>query len=538
MSTQAVKYNSPTKQHHSYRAGSPQIPTINTSREALTRRIWIKRPTGNATSLYVKETDLVDDLKVMIMQKFPHTLAKACDPADLIIKLEPSAGTSPNYFLSPSNQKFFPPTSAGANSSSGGFSPSFNSPISPIPVSVVKHSSLIPQKPPSLNDFSNLSIKSNSPINIALDADRSLWNILDQYYPNGMAMENAFVIDVPHHVELAGQNGTPNSLKNLHETGIITEEKEDDELAHIHSSRRMNSLPAQSPFDLRSTPSQIHRRSHSNPAEHSAAVLLLPKDFSALNETVRKAQNESNTRPESVYSMERTISPSTSEHTIHPPTSLGRAESANSSKKKDENSTMAKVLPSVNVLIVEDNLINLRILSAHLRRHKINYDIAKNGQEAIDKWRKGGFHLVLMDIQLPVMSGLGASKEIRRLEKINRIGVFANSDLQNLEPKKPEDQLDLEVFRSPVIIVALTASTMKQDKQEALAAGCNDYLTKPVNLDWLLNKITEWGCMQALIDFDGWKSGERMTNISAALPSLTRKRSSSRVVHSKETPSF
>lgn len=82
--------------------------------------------------------------------------------------------------------------------------------------------------------------------------------------------------------------------------------------------------------------------------------------------------------------------------------------------------------------------------------------------------------------------------------------------------------------------MALTASTMKQDKQQALAAGCNDYLTKPVNLDWLLNKITEWGCMQALIDFDGWKSGERMTNISAAIPTLTRKRSSSRRIHSHE----
>lgn len=191
---------------------------------------------------------------------------------------------------------------------------------------------------------------------------------------------------------------------------------------------------------------------------------------------------------------------------------------------------MAKVLPSVNVLIVEDNFINQRILSAHLRRHRIHYDVAKNGQEAIDKWRRGGFHLVLMDIQLPVMSGLDASKMIRRLEKLNHIGVFSQSDLRNLPPLKPEEKLDVNVFRSPVIIVALTASNLKQDKQQALAAGCNDYLTKPVNLDWLLNKITEWGCMQALIDFDGWKSGERMTNLSAALPpALNRKTSGRRV---------
>lgn len=58
-----------------------------------------------------------------------------------------------------------------------------------------------------------------------------------------------------------------------------------------------------------------------------------------------------------------------------------------------------------------------------------------------------------------------------------------------------------------MIIVALTASSNSSvDKKNALMAGCNDYLTKPVNLVWLQNKITEWGCMQALIDFDGWNS--------------------------------
>ncbi|KAI9275372.1 hypothetical protein BY458DRAFT_146691 [Sporodiniella umbellata] len=95
-----------------------------------------------------------------------------------------------------------------------------------------------------------------------------------------------------------------------------------------------------------------------------------------------------------------------------------------------------------------------------------------------------------MDIQLPVMDGIQATKTIRELEKEEKIGVL------------PSSQTD---FQSPVIIVALTASSLESDRQAALAAGCNDFLTKPVSLEWLDKKITEWGCMQALIDFEGWK---------------------------------
>lgn len=181
---------------------------------------------------------------------------------------------------------------------------------------------------------------------------------------------------------------------------------------------------------------------------------------------------------------------------------------------KSAKLTTDTVLPSISVLVVEDNAINQAILGAFLRKYKIPYQIAKNGQEAVDKWRTGGFHLVLMDIQLPVKSGIEATKEIRHLEKINKIGVFAQHELstsaysnsEELELKEDE-KLDLTVFRSPVIIVALTASSNSSvDRKNALRAGCNDYLTKPVNLVWLQNKITEWGCMQTLIDFDGWKA--------------------------------
>lgn len=117
-----------------------------------------------------------------------------------------------------------------------------------------------------------------------------------------------------------------------------------------------------------------------------------------------------------------------------------------------------------------------------------------NGKEAVTKWKAGGFHLVLMDIQLPVMSGLEATKEIRRLERVNSIGVFSsgsseapkhrlgeqNGDSKGKDVMDDDDRLDVDkgLFKSPVIIVALTASSLQSDRHEALAAGCNDFLTK------------------------------------------------------------
>jgi osomolarity two-component system, response regulator SSK1 len=153
-------------------------------------------------------------------------------------------------------------------------------------------------------------------------------------------------------------------------------------------------------------------------------------------------------------------------------------------------------VPPINVLIVEDNVINLKLLEAFMKRLKVRWKTAMNGKEAVAKWRTGGFHLVLMDIQLPVMNGLDATREIRRLEALNKIGVLSGSPLDGLrkscvngsdmdgdlvdEEMKSEDRLeDREaMFKSPVIIVALTASSLQSDRHEALAAGCNDFLTK------------------------------------------------------------
>lgn len=516
---QTAKYTSPSKSTQQYSSLlSPQV-SKDVSSNLPTRRVWIKKLDGTPTSILIKENAIVDDLKLMIIDRFPTTLAKIVDPSDIIIKFDMNI-SNPG---TPA-KKFFSSNSSTADN---------NMVKSPIPIVANKFN--LESKPILNNNLT--SIRSNSPKSASIfEPDKSVWSILDTFFPNGMAIDNAFIITVPNHLYSQLQSTSPYSstftntntnninqfqfnqptTKKIFPNETIAETKEEDH----HDHRRLSSLPNQ--HNIRSQTPSSYRRSFSNSTEHPSTVLLLPSNQQ--EKIVQKDTDELSISPD------KTSSPIKDIKNLNPKPLIKnlpiRPHSRNT--KIGGSSTMAKVLPSINVLIVEDNLVNSRILSAHLRRHSIHYDTAKNGKEAIEKWRKGGFHLVLMDIQLPVLSGLDASREIRRLEKINHIGVFAKEDLETLPIKNKEDELDLKVFRSPIIIVALTASTLKQDKQEALAAGCNDYLTKPVNLDWLLNKITEWGCMQALIDFDGWKSGERMTNISAAIPTLTRK-SSSRV---------
>ncbi|KAI8057306.1 hypothetical protein BDF22DRAFT_653315 [Syncephalis plumigaleata] len=185
------------------------------------------------------------------------------------------------------------------------------------------------------------------------------------------------------------------------------------------------------------------------------------------------------------------------------------------------------VSPPIKVLIVEDNPINQTILSTFLRKRKIEYAVASDGREAVEKWKNGGFHLVLMDIQLPVLDGIEATKEIRRFEKERKAAALSPTNALGGEVSGEQRRLTTQLH-TPVIIVALTASALQADRNTALAAGCNDFLTKPVSLPWLEKKITEWGCMQALINVNSWSRWRRQ---DAASPSIASPSSTSHHLH-------
>lgn len=117
------------------------------------------------------------------------------------------------------------------------------------------------------------------------------------------------------------------------------------------------------------------------------------------------------------------------------------------------------------ILLVEDNEMNRDMLSRRLARRGHEVVIAVDGPEGVAKALEGGWDLILMDMSLPEIDGWEATRRIRA-ENVGRT----------------------------VPIIALTAHAMSGDREKALDAGCDDYDTKPVDLERLLGK------MAALLD--------------------------------------
>ena len=121
-----------------------------------------------------------------------------------------------------------------------------------------------------------------------------------------------------------------------------------------------------------------------------------------------------------------------------------------------------KDLKDLKILLVEDNLINQKITLLTLKPLVHSIDTASNGKEALDRFGTTNFDLILMDIQMPVMSGLVAAEKIRALESSTN---------------------------SHVPIIAITANAMIGDKEKCLSAGIDDYISKPFQPAALIDKI-------------------------------------------------
>ncbi|XDG07961.1 hypothetical protein ABKA04_007576 [Annulohypoxylon sp. FPYF3050] len=459
--------------------GSPEPDQLlPISGNMVTRKVWVKRPLASPTLITINEEDLVDDVRELILRKYANSLGRQFDAPDLTLRIcdREQQTTRP------------------------------------------------------------------------LQPDEPMGRTLDAYYPGGQSVDDALLIDIP-------SRRTPKASPNPryyggddrpHESGTdyfppyppasqhpgasssavnTTHQLHLPPSLTILGGGQLPPLPSPGGTRRLGTRPKIQRMHTASPVStitngHASQSAAPP---TGMHNYPRQPRSRTHSGASSEHSNHPPTAPSIStppvpERTATPPPRVSSPRPVNrpkKTKKAIEHPSLPPGMlnggvPPINVLIVEDNIINLKLLEAFVKRLKVRWQTAMNGREAVNKWRAGGFHLVLMDIQLPVMSGLEATREIRRIEKVNSIGVFSSSassppDEVKAEPAEEDKLVNTEMFKSPVIIVALTASSLQSDRHEALAAGCNDFLTKPVNFVWLERKVMEWGCMQALIDFDGWR---------------------------------
>jgi len=120
-----------------------------------------------------------------------------------------------------------------------------------------------------------------------------------------------------------------------------------------------------------------------------------------------------------------------------------------------------------NILLVEDNPVNQIVARKMLEKAGLNYEVVNNGEEALNRLKQPhDFNLILMDCQMPIMDGYEATQALRDFEEKNTI-----------------DRLT---------VIAMTANAMEGDKDKCLAAGMDDYISKPVNQQNLKKKLAKW----------------------------------------------
>lgn len=146
----------------------------------------------------------------------------------------------------------------------------------------------------------------------------------------------------------------------------------------------------------------------------------------------------------------------------NPVTEIKQASASQKIEELKQKDKVHKDLKDIKILLVEDNLINQKITLLTLKPLVHSIDTASNGKEALDRFGTNNFDLILMDIQMPVMSGLVAAEKIRALESSTN---------------------------SHVPIIAITANAMIGDKEKCLSAGIDDYISKPFQPAALIDKI-------------------------------------------------
>ena len=147
-----------------------------------------------------------------------------------------------------------------------------------------------------------------------------------------------------------------------------------------------------------------------------------------------------------------------------PQTDLLPPKTSDSNLPADENQRVpASTEPPLRILMAEDNPINQRVGKLILQKAGFNIDLVGDGNEALEAHRSHPYDLILMDCQMPTMDGFEASRIIRGMD------------------------------RPQPVIIAVTANALVGEREKCLAAGMDDYLSKPFQAEQLISLVKKWG---------------------------------------------
>jgi CheY-like chemotaxis protein len=123
-------------------------------------------------------------------------------------------------------------------------------------------------------------------------------------------------------------------------------------------------------------------------------------------------------------------------------------------------------MEGISLLLVEDNVLNQKLIFLTLSKYGFTIDVANNGQEALDRLENKNFDIILMDLMMPVMDGLEATRNIREREK-------GTGDRN--------------------IIIGLTANTYDADREKCLSQGMDEYMSKPFDIEKFQEIVSSFG---------------------------------------------